>query len=219
MALFERVATLVRANLNDLLDKAEEPEKILKQVILDIENQYIQVKTQTAIALADLHLLQKKKQENSEKHTDWMRRAELAIAKNDEPLARAAIDRALSFEQLQDSFAQQISDQEAQVEALKAALTRLDIKLSEARTKAEFLITQNRRSRSARKAARAQQAPTNHALTFDRMRAKIAREDALGQAETELLGDDLDGRLYALEREQKIDSLLQELKQRTGMTH
>ena len=60
MALLDRVATLVRANLNDLVDRAENPEKMLKQVILDMENQFIQVKTQVAIALADLHVLGKK---------------------------------------------------------------------------------------------------------------------------------------------------------------
>ena len=62
MALLERVSTLVRANLNDLIDKAENPEKMIKQVILDMENQLLQVKTQVAIAIADQHLLEKKKE-------------------------------------------------------------------------------------------------------------------------------------------------------------
>ena len=61
MALMERVATLVRANLNDLIDKAEDPEKMIKQVILDMQNQLLQVKTQVAIAIADQHLLEKKR--------------------------------------------------------------------------------------------------------------------------------------------------------------
>ncbi len=91
---------MVRANLNDLVDKAENPEKMLKQVILDMENQFIQVKTQVAIALADLHLLEKKKKENAEKHAEWMRKAELAVDKKDDELARAALERAMSFQQL-----------------------------------------------------------------------------------------------------------------------
>ena len=65
MALLERVATLVRANLNDLIDKAEEPEKMIKQVILDMQNQLLQVKTQVAIAIADQHLLMKKQKGKS----------------------------------------------------------------------------------------------------------------------------------------------------------
>jgi len=85
----DRVATLVRANLNDPLDKAENPEKMLKQVILVMENQFIQVKTQVAIALADEHLLEKKKNENTENHAAWMRKADLAVDKKDDGLARA----------------------------------------------------------------------------------------------------------------------------------
>src|SRR5215467_3618715 len=133
MALLDRVATLVRANLNDLIDRAENPEKMLKQVILDMENQFMQVKTQVAIALADLHLLEKKKKENADKHRFYTAAAERAVDKNDDELARAALERGLSFQQLSESFDQQIADQEAQVESLKSALKRLDTKLVEAR--------------------------------------------------------------------------------------
>src|SRR5882757_4483172 len=145
MALMDRVATLVRANLNDLLDKAENPEKMLKQVILDMENQFMQVKTQVAIALADLHLLEKKKKENADKHAEWMRKAELAVGKKDDELARAALERAVSFQQMSENFDQQLADQEVQVEALKSALKRLELKLAEARAKADMLIAQHRR--------------------------------------------------------------------------
>jgi len=212
MALLDRVATLVRANLNDLVDRAENPEKMLKQVILDMENQFIQVKTQVAIALADLHLLEKKKKDNAEKHIDWMRKAELAVDKKDDELARAALERAMSFQQVADSFDQQITDQETQVEALKAALKRLELKLSEAKAKADLLIAQHRRSRAVSRAADAQLTPDGEHRTFDRMRTKVAREEALGRAKGEILGDDIEGRLHALDREQKIDALLDEIK-------
>ena len=86
MAILERVATLVRANLNDLIDRAEDPQKMLKQVILDMQNQMLQVKTQVAIAIADEHLLRKKQKENEDKHTEWMRKAELAIDKKQDDL-------------------------------------------------------------------------------------------------------------------------------------
>ena len=82
MALLERVSTLVRANLNDLIDKAEEPEKMIKQVILDMQNQLLQVKTQVAIAIADQHLLEKKQKENEDKVAEWMRKAELPSTRN-----------------------------------------------------------------------------------------------------------------------------------------
>jgi phage shock protein A len=218
MALLDRVATLVRANLNDLVDRAENPEKMLKQVILDMENQFIQVKTQVAIALADLHLLEKKKKDNDEKHADWMRKAELAVDKKDDELARAALERAMSFQQLTDSFDQQIADQETQVESLKAALKKLELKLSEAKGKADVLIAQHRRSRAVSRAADAQLTPAGENRTFDRMRTKVAREEALGRAKHEVLGDDIEGRLHSLEREQKIDALLEELKARKKLS-
>ena len=218
MALLDRVATLVRANLNDLVDRAENPEKMLKQVILDMENQFIQVKTQVAIALADLHLLEKRKRENADKHAAWMRKAELAVDKKDDELARAALERAMSFQQLTESFEKQIADHEVQVDALKSALKKLELKLSEARGKADLLIAQHRRSRAVSRAADAQITPTGENRTFERMRSKVAREEALGQAKGEILGDDVDGRLDALEREQKIDSLLAEIKARKRLS-
>ena len=81
MALLERVSTLIRANLNDLVDQAEHPEKMIKQVILDMQNQLMQVKTQVAIAIADQHILERKCKENQEREADWMRKAELAVEK------------------------------------------------------------------------------------------------------------------------------------------
>src|ERR1035437_1742177 len=90
MALLERVSTLLRANLNDLVEKAEDPEKLLKQIVLDMENQLLQVKTQVAIAIADEHLLGKKRAEHAEQAAEWRRKAELAVQKGHDDLARAA---------------------------------------------------------------------------------------------------------------------------------
>src|ERR1700746_3437245 len=106
MALLKRVSTLIRANLNDLVDQAEHPEKMIKQVILDMQNQLMQVKTQVALAMADQHILERKLKENQERETDWIRKAELAVAKKQDDLARAALDRALSCKQMAAGFEQ-----------------------------------------------------------------------------------------------------------------
>jgi len=119
MALLERVSTLVRANLNDLIDKAEDPEKMIKQVILDMQNQLLQVKTQVAIAIADQHLLEKKTKENEDKVAEWMRKAELSVDKKQDDLARAALQRVESYRELSDSFAQQVTDQQARWKTLR----------------------------------------------------------------------------------------------------
>src|ERR1700749_3731398 len=114
MALLERVATLFKANLNDLIDKAEHPEKMIKQIILDMENQLLQVKTQVAIAIADQHLLEKKRAEHEASANDWKRKAELAVSKQQDELARAALERSLSHQQMADGFARQLTEQNAE---------------------------------------------------------------------------------------------------------
>jgi phage shock protein A len=218
MALLERVSTLVRANLNDLIDKAEEPEKMIKQIILDMNNQLLQVKTQVAIAIADQHLLEKKKLENEDKIKEWMRKAELAVDKKQDDLARAALLRVETYRDLSINFGQQVEDQKAQVENLKSALRNLHQKLAEADAKADLLIAQHRRARAASKASDAQagMSASSKSATFDRMKKKVAREQAIGGAKAQLLAEDVEDRLAALEKEDRIEQLLAELKTKRG---
>src|SRR3974390_2513811 len=132
MALLERGSKVVRANLNDLIDRAEDPEKMLKQVILDMQNQLLQVKTQVAIAIADQHVLARKRAEHEDTAAEWARRAELAVDKQEDDLARAALDKSLSFRRMAAGFAEQVADQAVQVDNLKQALRNLEGKLAEA---------------------------------------------------------------------------------------
>ncbi len=219
MALLERVATLVRANLNDLIDRAEHPEKMLKQVIVDMQNQFIQVKTQVAIAIADLHLLEKKKTENDASCSEWMRKAELAVDKKDDALARAALARSMSYKQLTQNFDEQIADQKMQVETLKDALRSLEQKLAEAQAKSDLLIAQHRRAKAVSRAADAHGvtgAPSQVAA-FDRMKNRIDREHAIGQAKVEMMADDVERKFAALERDDEIERLLQDIKSRKSL--
>jgi len=217
MALLERVSTLVRANLNDLIDKAEHPEKMIKQVILDMHNQLLQVKTQVAIAIADQHLLEKKCKENEDKVTEWMRKAELAVDKKQDDLARAALERVESYRALIEGFAQQVTDQKAQVENLKTALRQLEQKLTEAEAKSDLLIAQHRRARAVGKASDAKMAAGNgSSAAFDRMKRKVAHSEALSHAKSEIAADNMEERLAALEKEDRIEQLLVELKTKRG---
>ena len=128
-------STLIRANLNDLIDRAENPEKLIKQVLLDMENQLLQLKTQVAVSIADQHMLDKKQKENEAAAADWLRKAERAVDKNQDDLARVAIERNQSSQQLAQSYHEQVQDQAAQVETLKSALLKLEQKLAEAKSK------------------------------------------------------------------------------------
>ena len=219
MALMERVGTLIRANLNDLVDKAEDPEKMLKQVILDMQNQLMQVKTQVAIAIADDHLLARKQKENEEKAVEWTRKAELAVDKEHDDLARIAIDRAMGARQVAEGFGQQVADQKAQVEILKSALRKLEAKLQEAQSKSDLLMAQHRRARSLAKAtdARVAMGGGTAADTFERMRNKVNRSEAVSQARAELAGDSTEDRLAALEKGDRIEQVLLEMKTRRGV--
>jgi phage shock protein A len=216
MALLERVAALVRANLNDLVDKAEDPEKMIKQVILDMQNQLLQLKTQVAIAIADQHLLAKKAAENDSKQSEWMQKAELAVDKKDDALARAALERSMGYRELAENFRQQVADQKAEVESLKASLQRLEGKLVEAQAKSDLLIARHRRARASKKASEARigTGPASGAVTFDRMKEKVSRAEAVSQAWAEVASSDLEDRFAALEKEKEIDRLLADLKSR-----
>ena len=218
MALLERVSTLVRANLNDLIDKAEDPETMIKQVIVDMQNQLLQVKTQVAIAIADQHVLEKKRQEHSDKSAEWVRKAEMAVDKKQDDLARAALERSMTYQQMHENFAQQVADQKTQVENLKSALRKLEQKLAEAQSKCDLLIAQHRRSRALGKASSAQLAvgDQSNIATFDRMKNKVRHAEAVSQARAELMADDVDDRFAAMEKQEQIDKLLADLKARRG---
>jgi phage shock protein A len=216
MGLMERVSTLVRANLNDLIDKAEHPEKMIKQLILDMENQLMQVKTQVAVAIADQHMLEQKEKENDELAAEWMRKAELAVDKKQDGLARRALERYQSYQRLGESFKEQVADQAAQVENLKSALRKLEQKLEEAHAKSQLLMAQHRRSRAVSKARDAQIAMGSESKIagFERMKQKVAHESAVSQAKTEMAADSLDDKFAALENDDEVDRLLAEVKSR-----
>src|SRR4051812_35426203 len=218
MALLERVSTLIRANINDLVDKAEDPEKVIKQIILDMQNQLLQVKTQVAIAIADQHLLEKKQKENEQKTAEWMRKAELAVDKKEDDLARASLQRVESYRELKENFSQQVADQTAQVENLKSALRQLEQKLTEAQAKADVLIAQHRRARAVAKASDARMASGDgsKAAAFERLKRKVAHSEAVSQAKSEIAADNMEDRLAALEKEDRIEHLLAELKSKRG---
>jgi phage shock protein A len=219
MALLERVSTLIRANLNDLIDKAEDPDKMIKQVILDMENQYLQVKTQVAVSIADHHMLEKKLKENEDLAKDWMRKAERAVEKGEDDLARAALDRYQTSQRLAQSYSEQVEDQKAQVQSLKGALQKLELKLDEAKSKRDVLLARHRRSVALGKAARAQTAIGDHSksATFDRMKDRVHHAEAVATAEVELITDDTEERLTRMDRDAEIERLLADLKARRGL--
>jgi phage shock protein A len=219
MGLLERVSTLIRANLNDMIDRAEDPEKLIKQVILDMDNQYLQVKTQVAVSIADQHMLEKKLRENEEAGRDLMRKAELAVEKQQDDLARAALDRYQTSQRLALSYREQVDDQKLQVETLKNALIKLEQKLDEAKAKRDLFLARHRRSLALGKAARAQSAfgDSSKSATFDRLKDRVNHTEAIASAEVELLSENVGDRLDRLDRDTEVERLLADLKSKHGL--
>ncbi|MGH9743164.1 MAG: PspA/IM30 family protein [Candidatus Acidiferrum sp.] len=219
MGLLERVGTLIRANLNDMIDRAEDPEKMIKQVMMDMENQYLQVKTQVAVSIADQHMLEKKLRENEDSGKDWMRKAEVAVDKGEDDLARAALDRFHTSQRLTQSYKEQVDDQKAQVGILKSALQKLEQKLEEAKSKRDLLLARHRRSVALGKAAHAQTAlgDNSKSATFDRLKDRVHHSESVATAEVELFTDDVGEKLTRLDRDNEVERLLNDLKSRRGL--
>jgi phage shock protein A len=227
MALMERVAMLLRANVNDMIDRAEDPEKMLKQLLLDMENQLLQVKTQVAIAIADEHLLEKKRQEQADAAANWRVKAELAVKKSEDDLARLALERALSHEEMAAGFTQQVVEQAAEAESLRATYTKLQGKLAETQAQCEMLVARHRRAKMAGRATKAQQVVeqgkgalsggASKTAVLGRLKSQIQNAEAENHAERVLLdGDSLEDKFMKLERDGKVEQLLDELKQKHG---
>jgi len=216
MALLERVSTLLRANLNDLVEKAEDPERLLKQIVLDMENQLLQVKTQVAIAIADEHLLGKKRAEHEQQAAEWRRKAELAVEKGRDDMARAALERALSADQLVVGFAAQAEDQKHEADNLRQALHKLEQKLNETRAHCEMLVAEHRRAKVVGRATKARQVVgTDQEHALGRMQSKVRIQSAENAAASELLAPEtLEDKFQALESEDKVETLLNEIKSR-----
>jgi len=221
MALMERVTTLLRANLNDLVDKAENPEKMLKQLVLDMENQLLQVKTQVAIAIADQHLLEKKTAEHETAAADWKNKAALAVARGRDEMAREALERSVSHVEMGKSFVQQLEDQRGEAEALRSAFLKLQQKLTETRAHCDLLMAEHRRARAVGKSQQAQAAArtAKGTASIDRYKSRINLQQAVNHAGKELTaGDSLEDRFAMLERDQRVEALLEELKSKKELT-
>ena len=214
MGLLDRMSTLVRSNLNDLLDRAEDPEKMLRQLLVDMNNQRIQAKTQVAAAIAEERRVQQRADEAQKQADEWQRKAERAIEKGDDEPAKQALVRRNTYSQPATGMQEQYQAHSAQVQALKDGLRQLQGKIEEAEAKKELLIA---RSRSAKA-----QETMHKTLTgirgvgkmgeFERLERRVEEQEARASAYTELSTDSLDDKFAALEQESDVDRQLRELK-------
>ncbi|AKT39210.1 PspA/IM30 family protein [Chondromyces crocatus] len=223
MGIFARLATLIKSNLNDLISRSEDPEKMLNQVVIDMANQLIEAKKQVAVAIADEKRLAKQAEQEAANAAEWERRAMLAIKAGDDNLAKEALNRKKEHDQLATSYKDQWQKQKQAVDQLKTALRLLNNKIEEAKRKKNVLIARKKRA-EAQKAIQETMSGLQNASafeTFERMSAKIDQIEAEAEATTELAeeysGDTLAHRFGQLEATAGADDALLELKRKMGM--
>jgi phage shock protein A len=219
MGILDRVSTLMRANINDLIDRAEDPEKVVRQLIYDMNNQLLQVKTQVAASIADEKQLKQRWQDNESKSLEWQRRAELAVEKGQDDLAREALTRRNSFQQNADGFKEQYEQQARQVEVLKDALHQLEAKIQEATTKQDLLIARSRRAKAETKIRTTLSGLDRSSAMgqFARIEEKVSMQEARAAALGELETDTMDKRFELLESDTEVDRQLAALKAQKGL--
>lgn len=225
MGIFSRLGTLIKSNINDLINKAEDPEKMLNQVLLEMQQQLVEAKKSVAVAIADEKKLQKQYNAELEKAKEWERKAMVAVRAGDDGLARQALVRKQEHEEISSQFQKQWIAQKQAVDKLKDALRLLNNKIEEAKRKKNILVARKKRAE-----AHKQIASTMHGLsdtsafdTFDRMSERIdvleAEAEASSELAGELSGDTLESKFLQLEEGghgTEEDALL-ELKAKMGL--
>ncbi len=216
MGFFDRLSRLLRANLNDLVSKAEDPVKILDQSVADMQNDLVKLRQAVAIAISSQKRLGNQADQTEGQVKGWYERAELALKKGDEALAKEALARRKTLQESADSLNKQLAAQEGQVERLKRSLITLESKIAEAKTKKDMLKA---RAQAAQAQQKLQSAvgnlDTNSSMAaFERMEDKVEALEASGQAAAELAGADLESKFLELEGGNDLDQELNDLRQK-----
>ncbi len=214
MNLLERVLTLLGANLNTMIEKADDPEQVLRQLQLDMRNQLVQVKTQVATAIAESHKLRQRSKEKTVEAETWLRKAEQAIQQNNDAAARTALTRYNDILKQAKRYEQLQKEQEQLVITMRGALRQLEAKISEVETTIELLVTRKRNAllqqrvydtlnktgglKENERAARAQDA--------------VLEAEARARALADLHGRDLSVQLDQMSEEQIIERQMRDLK-------
>ncbi|MBL4683455.1 MAG: PspA/IM30 family protein [Nannocystaceae bacterium] len=222
MGLFSRLGTLIRSNINELINKAEDPEKMLNQVLVDMKSQLVEAKKQVAVAIADEKRLKKQYEQDAAKAAEWERKAMLAIRAGDDGLARAALARKTEHDDVAETLRQQWEAQKQSVEQLKGALRGLDNKIEEAKRKRNILVSRQKRAEAQRTINETLSNINSSSAfdTFERMSDRVTQLEAEAEAASELgvLPEaTLESQFRALEASSSVDDGLSELKEKMAL--
>jgi len=226
MGIFSKFSTLIKSNINDLINRAEDPEKMLNQIILDMRDQLAKAKREVAAAIADEHKLRGQLEEEFKQAKEWENRAMLAVKEGRDDLAKQALMRhqehAGRAKQLDETW----RAQSAETEKLRGSLRQLNEKIEEAKRKRNLLIAKQKRAQAQRKIHETMSglSDTSAFEAFNRMADKIEESErkslAAAQIDEDLTGDSLDDQFKKLEAGGaggQVEGRLLELKREMGL--
>ena len=223
MGFLSRLAQLIKSNLNDLINKSEDPEKMLNQVIIDMNQQLVEAKKQVAVAIADEKRLQKQFSNEVKKSQEWEQKAMLAVRSGDDALAKEALLRKKEHDAIAAQYQEQWERQKTFTDQLKTALKALNNKIGEAQRKKNVLVARKRRAEAMKSIQETMSGLTDASAfeTFDRMAQQIDQMEAEAEAGAEMAeqytGDILKHRFSELEATAGADLELQALKRKMGL--
>jgi phage shock protein A len=224
MGIFTKLSTLLRSNINDLIAKAEDPEKMLNQIIIDMREQLTKAKQEVAVAIADERKLKAQAEEEARQAQEWERRAMLAVREERDDLARQALLRQQEYGGRAQSLYETWQRQSEETERLKDSLRQLNEKIEEARRKKNLLIAKQKRAEAQRRIHETMSGLSDRSAfeAFDRMAERIEETERRALASAEVtaelnVGDHLEKEFKQLEKGQGADDRLLELKRRMGV--
>ena len=223
MGFLSRLAQLIKSNINDLINKSEDPEKMLNQVIVDMNQQLIEAKKQVAVAIADEKRLNKHFANEVAKSKEWENKAMLAVRAGDDELAKEALLRRKEHDAIAAQYQEQWARQKALTDQLKTALKALSHKIGEAQRKKNVLIARKRRAQAMQSIQETMSGLSDASAfeTFDRMAEQIDQMEAEAEAGAEVAeqytGDILKHRFSELEASAGADLELEALKRKMGL--
>jgi phage shock protein A len=214
MNLLERVLTLLRANLNSIVERADDPEKVMQQLQIDMRNQLMQVKTQVATAISESRKLRSRVKEKKAEADAWHRKAEHAIQQNNDAAARSALNRYNEIIKQAQRYQQQQQEQEQLVSTMKRVLQQLEAKISEVETTIDLLATRKRNALLQQRVfdALKKSEEMNDSGQAERAYDIVMETEARALAMADLNQRDLDAQLEQLSQEQLLEQQLNALK-------
>lgn len=201
MGIFDRIWRLIKANINSLVNQAEDPEKILEQTVLEMQDDLIQLRQGVAQAIATQKRTEREGDKAHAQSEEWYKRAQLALQKGDEKLAREALMRRKSYEETATAIKSQLQQQTVIVDKLKQNMRVLESKIIDAKAKKDMYIARARTAKASEKLNQVMgNMNTDSALSaFEKMEEKVLQLEARSEAIAELGSSDLESKFAALE--------------------